>query len=217
MNQDTSLIKVDIPVLVSHHRSFCIRSCIMALRIILTAFIGYYIIIFVSFADINECSEQPTYCGQVAPILMALSCVHVNLASCLMTMDIPVNVVESSLQRVAVSVHLVGHIHTQANFECVWTIEVPNSDDIIQFTIDESAYGIKETHHVHDHTAFYDGMEDNAPVMDKLCKFDLPANPLTTTTSQGKVIFTGSAANRDFKTCECACHVHYSSTSSTDQ
>ena len=79
------------------------------------------------------------------------------------------------------------------DFECVWTVDLPNPDATIHLTIDESHYGIKGNPPcLTDHVVFYDGMEDDAEEMHKLCKFDVPDEPIITSTSQGKVIFTGS-------------------------
>ena len=79
----------------------------------------------------------------------------------------------------------------------MWTIDLPNPDATIQLTIDETAYGIKGKNPCPtDHVIFYDGMTEAE--MHKLCKFDLPDEPIITSTSQGRVVFTGTYfPNRD--------------------
>ena len=154
-----------------------------------------HFIIFVSFADINECSEQSTYCES--------GCTNTD-GSFECTCE-PGNIVDDDgrsckcggvFTAASGSFSTPGwpHSYPQENFECVWKVDLPNPDATIQFTIDDSAYGIRGGNNKcpTDHVTFYDGIEDNAPMMHQLCKFRIPDNPIITSTSQGKVVFTGT-------------------------
>ena len=78
------------------------------------------------------------------------------------------------------------------DFECEWIIELPNTGAQIQFTIDDSAYGINGRDPCpSDYIEFYDGTDGNAVSMHKLCKFMNPG-PFTTSSSRARVVFAGS-------------------------
>lgn len=78
------------------------------------------------------------------------------------------------------------------DFECEWTIELPDTGAQIQFNIDDSAYGINgRSPCTRDFIEFYDGTDSNAAAMYKLCKFMNPG-PITTSSSRARVVFAGS-------------------------
>ena len=82
------------------------------------------------------------------------------------------------------------------NFDCEWTISLPNSDATIQFAIDDTAYGINgRSPCPTDFVQFFDGVSDNADSLYKLCKFDRPSEPIVTSTSEARVVFKGSRAS----------------------
>lgn len=79
------------------------------------------------------------------------------------------------------------------NFDCEWTVSLPNSDATIQFAIDDTAYGINgRSPCPTDFVQFFDGVSDNADSLYKLCKFDRPSEPIVTSTSEARVVFKGS-------------------------
>ena len=82
------------------------------------------------------------------------------------------------------------------NFDCEWTISLPNNDATIQFSIDDTAYGINgRSPCPTDFVQFFDGVSDNADSLYKLCKFDRPSEPIVTSTSEARVVFKGSQAS----------------------
>ena len=84
------------------------------------------------------------------------------------------------------------------NVECEWTIELPDTRATIEFTIDESAFGINgRPPCTTDHIEFFDGTTTNAASLEKICGLadfyqsdTLPT--ITTTSSRARVVFTGS-------------------------
>ena len=86
--------------------------------------------------------------------------------------------------------------YPQLNFQCEWTILLPNSTSRIEFTIDDSAYGINGRDPCPtDYIQFFDGTGSNAVSLHKLCQFDNPG-PFVTSTSQAIVVFAGTATSR---------------------
>ena len=82
--------------------------------------------------------------------------------------------------------------YPQENFECEWTIELPSSGSVIEFTIDDSAYGIHGRPPCpNDYIQFFDGTGSNANSLHKLCRFENPGT-ITTTSSRARVVFAGS-------------------------
>ena len=83
--------------------------------------------------------------------------------------------------------------YPMADFDCEWSVNLPNPEATIQFTIDSSAYGINgHSPCSSDYVQFFDGMGQDSTSMYKLCKFDIPPRPIVTSTSQGRVVFRGS-------------------------
>ena len=88
--------------------------------------------------------------------------------------------------------------------ECVWTIELPNNGATIEFTIDESPFGINGRPTpacTNDHIEFFDGTSSNAASLEKVCGLrsmygDNFPSTITTSTSRARVVFTGSDASR---------------------
>ena len=82
--------------------------------------------------------------------------------------------------------------YPQENFQCEWMIDLPHPEATIEFTIDDTAYGINgRAPCPTDYIMFLDGMDENAPSLHKLCKFDRPA-PFTSSGSQARVVFAGT-------------------------
>ena len=82
--------------------------------------------------------------------------------------------------------------YPQENFQCEWLIELPNTNASIQFTIDDSAYGIKGRPPCpKDYIQFFDGTTSDSVSLHKLCKFDDPG-PFVTSASQARVVFVGT-------------------------
>ena len=85
--------------------------------------------------------------------------------------------------------------------ECEWTIDVPNSQGRIEFTIDQSAFGINGNPPcTTDHIEFFDGTATNAASLDKICGlrgfYPQGIQPITTSSSIARVVFTGSDRSR---------------------
>ena len=85
------------------------------------------------------------------------------------------------------------------NFQCEWIITLPNTGATIEFTVDDSAYGINGRDPCStDHIQFFDGTGGNAGSLLKLCGhrnfYDFTS--ITTTSSQARVVFTGSSRAR---------------------
>ena len=91
------------------------------------------------------------------------------------------------------------------NFQCEWIIQLPNTGATIEFTIDDSAFGIKGrppcSQPTDNHIEFFDGTSSNAVSLNKICGTTSLHYPsglpiITTTSSVAKVVFTGSDATR---------------------
>ena len=82
--------------------------------------------------------------------------------------------------------------YPQENFQCEWIIELPSSASRIQFTVDDSAFGINgRAPCTNDRIQFFDG---NGNSLEMVCGarrlYNFP--PITTTSSRARVVFTGS-------------------------
>ena len=92
--------------------------------------------------------------------------------------------------------------YRRENFQCEWTIDLPSRDATIQFTIDQSAFGIlgNPSSCTSDHIQFFDGTGNSANSLQKICgllKFYEDGMPIiTTTSSTARVVFTGSNRRR---------------------
>ena len=81
--------------------------------------------------------------------------------------------------------------YPQENFQCEWIIELPNTNRVIQFTIDASAYGINGWPPcIRDHMQFFDGTDDNDVSIHKLCGMVSPA-AFSNSLSRARVVFAG--------------------------
>ena len=91
--------------------------------------------------------------------------------------------------------------YPQEEFECEWIIDITGRGSSIEFTVDDSPFGINDRPpctRFNDHIEFFDGTGSNANSLRKLCgktkfysNFD-SLRRITTTSSQAKVVFTGS-------------------------
>ena len=90
--------------------------------------------------------------------------------------------------------------YRQDNFQCEWVIRLPNNDATIQFTIDQSAFGIlgnPSSSCNSDNIQFFDGTRNNANSLEKICGLrshyggTLPI--ISTTSSSARVVFTGTS------------------------
>ena len=84
------------------------------------------------------------------------------------------------------------------NFQCEWIIDTPCAESI-EFTVDDSAFGINGRNPCStDHIEFFDGTGGNAGSLLKLCGhknfYDFAS--INTTSSQARVVFTGSSQVR---------------------
>ena len=85
--------------------------------------------------------------------------------------------------------------YPQENFQCEWIIELPSSASRIEFTVDDSAFGINgRAPCTNDHIQFFDGTTSNANSLLKLCgvRRNYDFRPITTTSSRARIVFTGS-------------------------
>ena len=82
---------------------------------------------------------------------------------------------------------------------CEWNIELPDTGATIEFTVDNSAFGINgRVPCTKDHIQFFDGTTRNANSLLKLCGHTVWYDfaPITTTSSRARVVFTGSVNSR---------------------
>ena len=92
--------------------------------------------------------------------------------------------------------------YTRRNFQCEWFIQLPDTSAAIEFTIDESAFGINgRPPCTTDHIEFFDGTSTNAASLEKICGlphfYESDTLPIiTTTSSRARVVFTGSDRTR---------------------
>ena len=85
--------------------------------------------------------------------------------------------------------------YPQENFQCEWIVELPNSGATIEFTIDDSAFGINGRDScTSDHIQFFDGTGTSDALLLRLCgsHSSVTLTPITTSSSSAKVVFTGS-------------------------
>ena len=82
--------------------------------------------------------------------------------------------------------------YPQENLRCEWIIDIPDDDAVIEFTIDDSAFGINgKPPCTNDYIEFFDGVETTSASIDKTCRYRIPP-PLRTTSSVARVVFVGS-------------------------
>ena len=101
--------------------------------------------------------------------------------------------------------------YPQENFQCEWIVELPNTAAIIEFTVDDTAFGINgQDPCTNDHIQFFDGTASNANSYLKLCgiRRNYDFEPITTTSSQARVVFTGSV-NPNRPASRVGVKVHY--------
>ena len=82
--------------------------------------------------------------------------------------------------------------YPQENFQCEWIIELPSSASKIEFTVDDSAFGINgRAPCTNDRIQFFDGNGDSLKMVCGARRlYDFA--PITTTSSRARVVFTGS-------------------------
>lgn len=89
--------------------------------------------------------------------------------------------------------------YPQEDLECEWIIDIPDSGATIEFTVDNSPFGINgRPTCTSDHIEFFDGTDSSASSLRKLCglaqfygNFNSERR-ITTTTPEAKVVFTGT-------------------------
>ena len=145
-------------------------------------------------SDIDECAEQPNYCSD--------GCTNTDGSfECTCNEGYMVNDDGRTCKCGGIFTGASGRFSTpgwpvsypQENMECEWIVDIANPEATIQFTIDDSAYGINgRSPCPTDYIMFYDGMDRDASVMHKLCKFDIPDDPIMTSSSQARVVFSGT-------------------------
>ena len=166
----------------------------MVHRLHFTYFPNSYLLLF--FLDINECLEGTPNCEQVCiNIAGSFTCacndgytLSADGRSCITGRGCG-----GTLTGASGSFQTPGwpHSYPQENFQCEWIIELPNTGAAIEFTIDDSAYGINGRPPCPaDSIEFFNGIASSAESLYKLCKFENPGF-ITTTSSQARVVFTG--------------------------
>ena len=82
------------------------------------------------------------------------------------------------------------------NFQCEWVIDIPNNGATIEFTLDDSAFGINgRSPCVIDNIEFFDGLGSNANSLKQICghiRFNDLSVSIVTTGSEARVVFTGT-------------------------
>ena len=142
--------------------------------------------------DINECSAGTHNCGQVCTNTAGSFTCSCNSGYTLEA-DGQSCRCGGTLTGASGSFQTPGwpHSYPQENFQCEWTIELPDDGTVIEFTIDDSAYGISGQPPCNrDYIEFFDGTDSDSDSLAKLCKFENPG-PITTTSSQARVVFVG--------------------------
>ena len=99
--------------------------------------------------------------------------------------------------------------YPQSSFQCEWTLDIAAPGFAIEFTIDESDYGIdgRSPCDNTDSIQFFDGLDASASLLYKLCGFMNPG-PITTTSSQAFIIFS-SSGNENRPTSRVGIRVDY--------
>ena len=82
------------------------------------------------------------------------------------------------------------------NFQCEWIVDLPNPHATVQFTIDDTAFGIDGHAPCRtDHIEFFDGGDESANSLEKICGllgFYGGAIPhISSSSSMARVVFTG--------------------------
>ena len=165
--------------------------------------------------DINECTEGLDDCEQRCsntPGTFTCSCdsgftLDVDGRSCIADSVQPV--CGGVLTTATGSFQTPGYpvSYPFENFQCEWIIQLPNTGATIEFTIDETAFGIKGkppcSDPEHNHIEFFDGISDNAVSLNKICGINVVGHwpsglpTITTTSSEAKVVFTGNDIHRN--------------------
>ena len=154
------------------------------------------------FLDVNECIDGSNNCEQVCENTegsFSCSCnsgftLASDGRSCTADPVEPDGICGGTLTSSSGSFQTPGwpNSYPQENFQCVWIIDVPDDGSVIEFTVDDSAFGINGAPPcTDDFIEFFDGADINAISIHKACRYDLPP-VLTTTSSQARVVFAGS-------------------------
>ena len=149
------------------------------------------------FLDINECTSRPHNCAQVCINTAGSFTCSCNSGYTLAADGRSCSREEScggTLIKANGSFQTPGwpHRYPQANFKCEWIIEFPDTEAAIEFTFDNTAYGINGRPPCRsDYIEFFDGMQSNASSIIRLCKFKHPQS-ITTTSSQARVVFAAT-------------------------
>ena len=184
--------------------------CMCTFCVNITMISALICLLFVLFSDINECSEGTDNCDQRCTDTdgsYTCSCnsgytLAADGQSCTANPVEPDDGCGGQLTASSGSFHSPGYPdgYPQDDFECEWTIEVATGS-IIEFTIDDSPFGINDRppcNTFNDHIEFFDGTGNDANSLRKLCgkaKFYSDFDSLrriNTTSSQAKIVFTGS-------------------------
>ena len=145
--------------------------------------------------DINECRKKSDRCGHLCRnTLGSFEC------SCNTGYALTSDGISCQVDCGGVLNSSSGSFHTPMwpvkypmdDFRCKWTINLPNNKTKIEFTIDQSAYGINGRHPcATDYIEFHDGSGSRTKSISKLCQFMNPG-PITTTSSTATVVFVGT-------------------------
>ena len=155
------------------------------------------------FSDINECTEGSHNCEQSCTDTtgsFTCSCdsgftLAADGRSC--TADPVAPFCGGTLTAASGSFQTPGYpdSYPQEDFQCVWIIELPNNGATIEFTIDDSAFGINGRDScTSDHIQFFDGTGTSDALLLRLCgaRSSVTLTPITTSSSSARVVFTGS-------------------------
>ena len=89
--------------------------------------------------------------------------------------------------------------YPELEFFCEWTIDVNNTflrenrSSALQFTFDDSAYGLGDPSTCYqDYIEFYNDIDSNAQLSEKICSNTVPS-PFTIISTRVKIVFKGSS------------------------
>ena len=162
--------------------------------------------------DVDECSERRHNCGQVCENTQGsftCSCndgfsLDTNRRTCIEDATAtPLPACGGRLTAGSGSFQTDGWPteYRQENFVCEWTIEIPNNNGRIEFTIDRSAFGVlgRAPGCSSDHIQFFDGTSSNANSLQKICGllgfYGGSIQPIVTRSSSARVVFTGTKSS----------------------
>lgn len=87
--------------------------------------------------------------------------------------------------------------YPQEDFTCEWRVIASDSSSHVEFTVDQSHYGINgKPPCTRDYLQFYNGLDNSDPIGDKYCFVNPPLNTIRSEGPEANVMFRGLANRR---------------------